>query len=304
MHCALRPEYQKTVAAIGNLDGVHKGHQILLRATVELANEMSAPAAVIDFEPHPRRVFAPYSPPFLLTKPETKAEILGDYGINFVLTLPFNEDLQAQSPDTFVTNTLRGVLNLQGVLAGEDFRFGAKRSGDIHSLLTLAEQHGMRAKAISPHIVQSGEKYSSSLIRESVRSGNMKTASDMLGRPFVIRGEVVEGKKLARTINFPTANISLGPYVRPRYGVYVISTKLYGRDIKGVANIGKRPTVDGENEWLEAHFFDFEGDLYGQTLDINIHHFLRSEQKFDGLDDLKAQIAQDAQAAKQWFATQ
>ena len=299
LECDLAPPHRGMVAVIGYMDGVHLGHQVLIKAAKEAAGDR--PLAAIVFEPHPRRVFQPDTPPFLLTDLETKASLLHAQGVTSVFALPFAEALYKQSPEEFVGTTLHQRLGVAGIVTGTDFQFGAGRSGDAAALKALAEGHGMTAHAITPVPDPSGIKYSSSTVRQALRDGDPATATLHLGRPWQVRGEVIEGRRLARTLNFPTANLLLSEYVRPQYGVYVIRAHTARGLIGGVANVGVRPTVDGAEERLEAHLFDFDEDLYGEHLHIDVLHFLRPEQKFDGLDALKAQITKDGEAARAWL---
>ncbi len=296
LDCDIAEPYRGTVAVIGNLDGVHIGHQALIREAVELAGDKTA--AAITFVPHPRQVFRPDDPPFLLTDEETKADLLGALGIKIVFALPFIEALYKQTPEEFVRLTLGQRLGVSGIITGKDFQFGAGRAGNADSLKELAEDLGITARAITPVIGPSTEKYSSSSVRAALRGGDPVTAATLLGRPWSIRGEVIEGRKLARQLEFPTANIPLGDYVRPQFGVYAVEVTTADGNHHGVANIGVRPTVDGQTEMLEVHVFDFEGDLYGQKLDVALIAFLREERKFDGIDQLKEQIARDSERAR------
>lgn len=297
--CRLVDKYRGAVAVIGNMDGVHRGHQALVRAGVDMAVASNAPAAVVTFEPHPRRVFQPDAPPFLLTRLSTKARVLGALGIEFLLTLPFIEDLYRKSPAEFVAEDLQEILGLAGIVTGEDFRFGSGRTGDAPTLAGLANAAGITARIISPVADQgSTEKISSSAVRTALSDGDPGRAMHLLGRPWSIEGEVMEGRRLARTLDFPTANVPLGAYLRPKFGVYAITANVGGALHKGVANIGVRPTVDGKDALLEAHLFDFDEDLYGRTIDVSILEFLRPEQRFEGLDALKAQIAADVGRAR------
>lgn len=302
LHCDIAPALRGHIAVMGNMDGVHRGHQMLVQRTVDLAREAGAPSAAIVFEPHPRRVFQPDGPPFQLTDLTTKQALLGDLGIKTVFALPFIEALYKQTPAQFVTENLHQRLGLSGIVTGTDFQFGKGRSGNAEALAELAASVGMTAHAIEPLVADGDEKLSSSAVRAALREGHVEAANHILGRPWAIRGPVTEGRKLARTLDFPTANIPLGDYLRPRFGVYIISATVNGETFAGVANIGVRPTVDGTHEVLEAHLFDFDRDIYGAQADIQLHHFLREEQKFDGLPALKAQIAEDAEAARAWHA--
>ncbi|WOI52808.1 bifunctional riboflavin kinase/FAD synthetase [Parvularcula sp. LCG005] len=300
LHCDVAPALRDRLAVIGNMDGVHLGHQVLLDETVRLAGER--PTAAIVFEPHPRRVFAPESAPFLLTDLTTKTEIISAHGIDTIFVLPFIDDLYRQTPEKFVQQTLGQRLGLAGIVTGSDFQFGKGRAGDVYALKGLAEQMGMEAHAITPILKDGGDKYSSSAIRQALREGRPEDAAQQLGRPFGIRGDVIEGRKLARNLGVPTANVALADYVRPLFGVYAINVDIGDRHVPGIANVGIRPTVDGTAPLLEAHLFDFDGDLYGQTIRVDLLHFIRPEQKFDGLDALKAQISKDSGIARDWLS--
>ena len=301
LHCNVADAHRGHVAVIGNMDGVHLGHQALVKETLTQAASVNAPAAAIVFEPHPRKVFRPDTPPFQLTDLETKRQILGRLGVKTIFVLPFIEGLHNQTPAEFVSVTLAQRLGVKGIVTGSDFQFGAGRAGNADALSRLAQHVGLFAHAVTPVLLSEDEKYSSSGVRAALRDGKIETAAKMLGRPWVIRGPVIEGRRLARTLDFPTANIPLGDYVRPKFGVYAVNATTTDGSYHGVANIGVRPTVDGTQEMLEAHLFDFAGDLYGQTVNIAVRHFIRPEQKFDGLPALKAQIADDAKTAAQWL---
>ena len=295
--CPLRDELRGAVAVLGNLDGVHRGHQVLIDAARRLAAREGAPLAAATFAPHPRRAFDAGAPPFLLTTLDQKADLLAGLGCAHVFVLPFGPDLSAQSPEAFVGDVLAGTLGLRGVVVGEDFRFGAKRAGDARRLLALAGEAGMVAEAVA--VAGGAQKWSSTTARQALRDGDPQGAAAVLGRPFAVRGPVIEGRRLARTLDFPTANMELGDYVRPAYGVYAVTARLPGgHTAGGVANIGVRPTVDGQTERLEVHFLDWSGDLYGQTIEVALHAFLRPERPFTGVEALRAQIARDAEAAR------
>ena len=295
--CPLRDALRGAVAVLGNLDGVHRGHRVLIDAARALAEREGAPLAAVTFEPHPRRAFDPDAPPFLLTTLEQKADLLAEAGCAHVFALPFGPPLAGLSPDAFVRDVLADTLGLRGVVVGNDFRFGAKRAGDAPGLIALAGAVGMTAEAVS--VAGGAQKWSSTTARQALRDGDPQAAASVLGRPFAVRGTVIEGRRLARTMDFPTANLDLGPYVRPAYGVYAVTARLPGgQSAGGVANIGVRPTVDGETERLEAHLFDWSGDLYGAEVEVALQAFIRPERPFDGIDALRAQIASDADAAR------
>lgn len=291
------------VAAIGNFDGVHLGHQRLLAETRRLAEARGAPFAVVVFEPHPRRFFRPDDPPFLITTPERRKALLRAEGAAQVHALAFDAALAGMSPEAFVGEVLKGRLGLAGVVTGAEFRFGKARAGDAAALKRLAAAAGVEAVAIEPaRDGPDGAKIGSSAIRDAIVAGDMKSAAAMMGRPWAVAGPVMPGDKRGRGLGFPTANMSLGDLIEPRRGVYAVRAEVEGEEFAGVANFGRRPTVGAPSPLLETHLFDFEGDLYGRTLDVRFHDFLREERRFDGLDALKARIAADAEAARALLA--
>ncbi len=288
------------IAAIGNFDGVHLGHQHLLQETARFARRHGARTGVIVFEPHPRRYFRPDDPPFLLTTPAQRDALLRDCGVDEVMALRFNEALASLSPEAFVNSVLRDQLGLAGAVTGADFRFGAKRAGDGAALQSLGKAAGLNIHLVDV-LADDGaeEKFGSSAVRKALQAGDVKSAAAMLGRPWAVHGYIVEGQKLGRTLGFPTANMTLGDYIEPRRGVYAVTATLDGATHKGVANFGRRPTVGSDAPLLETHLFDFAGDLYGKTMKIAFVEFIRDEKKFDGLDALKAQIEKDMTTSKE-----
>ncbi|MHA7871824.1 MAG: bifunctional riboflavin kinase/FAD synthetase [Hyphococcus sp.] len=291
------------IAAIGNFDGVHLGHQHLLRETARFAREHGAQAGVVVFDPHPRRFFQPDAPPFLLARSDQREEYLRAAGADHVISLRFDADLAALSPQAFVQDVLAKRLGLAGALTGADFRFGAGRAGDGAALKALGEAAGLKIRLVELAAEKTGaEKYGSSAIRDALRQGRAKAAAAMLGRPWMVRGVVKEGQRLGRDLGFPTANMMLGDYLEPLKGVYAVRAVVRGKTLPGVANFGRRPTVGADAPLLETHLFDFEGDLYGETVDVSFIDFIREEQKFDGLDALKAQIMKDTQTARSILA--
>ena len=290
-------------AAIGNFDGVHRGHQMLLARTVEAATAAGvAPGAVV-FDPHPRRFFRPDDPPFLLTTPAERDRLLRAHGAARVYSLAFDSALAALEPERFVAEVLARRLGLAGVVAGADFRFGAGRRGDAAMLVSLATQNGLAALIVEPQRVAGvAEKIGSSGVREALSSGDAAGAARLLGRPWRIEGVVIDGRRLGRTIGVPTANLRLGDLMEPRRGVYAALAHVDGARHPAVVNFGVRPTVDGAAPLLEAHLLDFDGDLYGRTLGVDLIGFLRDERKFDSLDALKAQIAEDIAEARATLA--
>lgn len=284
-------------AAVGNFDGVHRGHQFLLGETIKAAREAGAEAGVVVFEPHPRRYFRPLDPPFLITARETRRRLLEDAGAQFVAELPFDADLVSTGPEDFVADVLQRRLGLGGVGVGDEFRFGKGRAGDADGLRHLAQAAGMGAVVVRP-LMNGAEKFGSTHIRAAIQAGDMRRAAAMLGRSWSVEGRVEEGRKLGRTIGFPTANLALGSLIEPRRGVYAVRATSGGATYGGVANFGRRPTFGAGAPLLETHLFDFEGDLYGAPLQIAFLGFLRDERKFDGVDALKAQIVEDCRAAR------
>ena len=299
LRCAVEHDRRGTVAVLGNLDGVHRGHQAIIAAAARLADAEGAALSAVTFEPHPRRVFDPDADPFLLTSLDQKADILASLGCRSVFALPFGPALSGLSPEAFVADVLSGVLGLRGVVVGEDFRFGAKRAGDAEALRALGAAHGLEVRTLGVEGEGDGAvKFSSTTARQALREGRPRDAGAVMGRPFAVRGAVLEGRRLARQLNFPTANLELGDLVRPAYGVYAITARVGDAVFPGVANLGVRPTVDGATERLEAHLFGFDADIYGQVIEVALTGFIRAEERFDGVDALKAQIAKDVAAAR------
>ncbi len=287
------------IAAIGNFDGVHRGHVVLVEHTKRIATQEGGRAGIVVFDPHPRRYFRPNDAPFLITGPATRDRLLLVGGADLVIPLVFDKSLASLSPEAFVRDRLKGALGLDGVVVGGDFRFGAGRAGDAASLAALCAAHDI-ASHILPPVAEAGhsDKIGSTAIREAILSGAMDRAADMLGRVWSVAGVVETGNKVGRTLGFPTANLTLGEIIEPRRGVYAVRVLTDGRTTPGVANFGRRPTVGAPAPLLEVHLFDFSGDLYGKTIEVEFVEFLRDEMKFSGLDALKAQIADDCIEAR------
>ncbi len=283
--------------ALGNFDGVHLGHAHVLRAAHSARPDV--PLAVLTFEPHPREMFRPDDPPFRLTLSPTRAEALAALGVKLIYELTFDTAFSEMTAEAFVTEVLRDGIGARHLVCGPDFAFGHRRGGDGAFLAARAEALGIGLTVVPPLVDESGQ-ISSSRIRRALQDGYPERASLKLGRHWTIRGSVLHGDARGRTIGFPTANIALGRHLEPARGVYAVTTRLPdGRRLRGVANIGRRPTVNGGPETrLEVNLFDFEGDLYGEELEVALHAFLRPERKFPGLDALRAQIAADAAEAR------
>jgi riboflavin kinase/FMN adenylyltransferase len=291
--------------ALGNFDGVHRGHQALLAKTAEHARALGAPLVALTFEPHPRRFFVPDTGPFRLTLPPAKLRLLERFGVQAVLAQQFDPAFAAVTADAFIDDVLLGGLGARHVVCGYDFTFGARRGGNVEMLrargVRSGAERGFGVTILDP-VMREGEIYSSTRIREALRAGMVGEAAELLGHPWEIEGAVEQGDQRGRTIGFPTANVALGEHLRPRFGVYAVRALLDGKCMNAVANLGKRPTVGKLQENFEVHLFDFAGDLYGKALRVQLLHFIRSEMKFAGLDQLKAQIAADGQTARSLLA--
>lgn len=287
-----------TVAALGNFDGVHLGHAHLIR-TLQQARP-DEPLAVVTFEPHPRELFRPQDPPFRLTLAEERFAALAACGVRHVFQIRFDEAFSQMSAEAFVEEVLHDALGLRHLACGQDFAFGHRRRGDTAFLAERAGELGMGFTCV-PALTDASGPYSSSRIRRLLQDGYPERAAQELGRFWSVRGEVKHGDKRGRLLGFPTANIALGRHLEPARGVYAVTVRLPdGHTRRGVANIGRRPTIaDGQESRLEVNLFDFDGDLYGQTLSVSLHALLRAEKRFDGLDALKAQIARDAAQARE-----
>jgi riboflavin kinase/FMN adenylyltransferase len=287
--------------ALGNFDGVHRGHQALLARTAEHAQALKAPLVALTFEPHPRRFFVADTAPFRLTLPPAKIRLLEQYGVQAVLAQRFDPEFAAVSAEAFVDEVLLGGLGARHVVCGYDFTFGSRRSGNVEKLRKMGDKRGFGVTVLDP-VMREGEIYSSTRIREALRAGMAREATELLGHPWEIEGAVEQGDQRGRTIGFPTANVALGEHLRPRFGVYAVRALVDGAWRNAVANLGKRPTVGKLQENFEVHLFDFAGDLYGKILRVQLLDFIRPEMKFAGLDQLKAQIAADGQAARTLLA--
>ncbi|MBS0517209.1 MAG: bifunctional riboflavin kinase/FAD synthetase [Proteobacteria bacterium] len=292
---------QNGVVALGNFDGVHRGHQALLQHALDQAKALGVPLVALTFEPHPRRFFVPDTAPFRLTLLAAKVRLLEQAGVHAVLAQQFDEAFAGLSPDEFVDDVLLAGLGARHVVCGYDFTFGARRGGNVEKLRKRGRERGFAVTVLEP-VMREGEIYSSTRIREALRAGWASEAAELLGRPWEIEGIVEHGDQRGRAIGFPTANVALGEHLRPRFGVYAVRALVDGKWMPGVANLGKRPTVGKLQENFEVHLFDFSSDLYGQILRVALAEFIRPEMKFNGLDSLKAQIAADGEAARSILA--
>jgi len=288
------PSLRGAILALGNFDGFHLGHQAVVGTALDWARAEGRPAIVATFDPHPVRHFRPDAEPFRLTTLDQRQELFGAAGADAMLVFEFNAELAATSAEDFVGLLLRERLGAGGVVTGEDFTFGKGRGGNPQVLEAL----GMPARTVGA-VHDLGGAVSSSRIRDALRAGDCEEAARLLTRPFAIRGKVQHGDKLGRTIGFPTANLPIGSYLRPRYGIYAVTGLLPdGRVLKGAANLGVRPSFDPPKELLEPFFFDFSEDLYGQEIEVAFHRFLRPEAKFGSLEALTAQMEADCAQAR------
>ena len=298
---SLPGEWTGGVVALGNFDGVHRGHQALIARAQAEARTLEAPLVVLTFEPHPRHYFVPDTGPFRLTLPPAKVRLLAECGVQAVLAQRFDPGFAAITAQAFVDNVLLQGMGARHVVCGYDFTFGARRSGNVERLREMAAERALGVTVLDP-VMHEGEIYSSTRIREALRAGWASEASELLGHHWEIEGAVEKGDQRGRTIGFPTANVALGEHLRPRFGVYAVRALVDGGWRNGVANLGKRPTVGKLQENFEVHLFDFSGDIYGQVLRVQLVDFIRPEMKFSGLDALKAQIAADGEAARRLLA--
>jgi riboflavin kinase/FMN adenylyltransferase len=286
--------------ALGNFDGVHRGHRAVLAAAHAARPDL--PLGVITFEPHPREHFRPEDPPFRLTLLPAKAEALAGAGARLVFALPFDAGLAAMSAEDFVEQVLHRAIGARHLACGADFAFGHRRGGDVQVLSRAAEARGIGLTLVPP-VTDLAGPISSSRIRRALQDGYPERAAALLGRDFAISGTVFHGDKLGRELGWPTANILLGRHLEPARGVYAARVRLAsGAIVPGVANIGRRPTLGGDPVTrLEVHLFDWSGDLYGQEITVALPHFLRPDATFADLAALTAAIAADAAAARRLF---
>ncbi|WP_294212228.1 bifunctional riboflavin kinase/FAD synthetase [uncultured Sphingomonas sp.] len=291
------PHLAGGIVALGNFDGFHLGHQAVVGRAVARARAEGRPALVATFDPHPVRHFRPDTPPFRLTTLDQRERLFAAAGVDAMVVFAFDAALAALSAEAFAER-LAARLQVAGVVTGEDFTFGQGKRGDVAMLAALGTAHGFTAETVGA-VTLDGETVSSSRIRELLRAGDPRGAARLLTRPFAIEGTVQHGDKLGRTIGYPTANLDMGKYLRPAYGIYAVTARLPdGRQVQGAANLGIRPTFDPPKELLEPYFFDFSGDLYGQTIEVALIDYIRPEAKFDSLDALTAQMEADCAEAR------
>ncbi|GGB65325.1 riboflavin biosynthesis protein [Blastomonas aquatica] len=290
------------IIALGNFDGFHAGHQAVAGRAIAWAKAEARPAIIATFDPHPVRYFKPDIPPFRLTSLEQRQQLFAEAGADAMLVFAFDEILANTTAGNFVGDLLVTRFGAKGVVTGEDFTFGKGRGGNIEVLRDLGALLGLRSEAVGP-VSTEDAIISSSRIRECLLQGRPDEAERLMTRPFAVRGVVQHGDKNGRLLGYPTANIDMGSYLRPMYGVYAVTGHLAdGRVLKGAANLGIRPQFDPPKELLEPHFFDFNEDLYGQTIEVALRHFIRPEAKFGSMEELTAQIEADCVRARELLA--
>ncbi len=297
----LAADARGATVALGNFDGVHRGHAEVIKAAH--AARPKVPLAVLTFEPHPREHFRPDDPPFRLTLSAERAQALAALGVTLLYELPFNDDFSHMPAERFVSQVLHEGLGARHLVCGPDFAFGYRRGGDTDFLARHAEALGMGLTLV-PLLADANGPISATRIRRFLQDGYPERATADLGRPWTIRGIVAHGDARGRTIGFPTANIALGRHLEPARGVYAVTVRLpNGIWHPGVANIGRRPTVnEGPESRLEVNVFGFDDDIYGAELSVALHAYIREERRFSGLDALKTQIAADAEKARRLLA--
>ena len=289
-------------AAIGSFDGVHIGHQHVIESAITAGKAKGLPSAVICFDPHPQSFFHKDGKPFRLMHLSQQLRAFEALGIDYAFVLTFDANLSSLTAEAFARLILRDYLKLSHVSAGFDFQFGKRGGGHARDLVAFGEQLGFTPDILPCQTDTEGHKLSSSAERDALLAGDAKLAAEILGRPQAYIGEVIHGAKQGRTIDFPTLNLALGDYQRPRYGIYVTQTALPdGRLINGVSNIGVRPTVGGNIELLETYLFDFSEDIYGQMVETALLDFIRPEAKFASFDEMKLEIQNDAAKARTYF---
>lgn len=302
----LPKEYRQAVIAIGNFDGVHLGHQGVIQEAGRIAAANDVPWGVMTFEPHPRMFFKPDQPSFRITPLRAKSHAVATLDVDFLVVLRFDKELASMAANHFVRDVLVHNLDVYHVVCGYDFSFGKGAAGNCELLLQMGMEAGFGMTAVGAIDDPTGKAYSSTRVREYLRDGDPMIAAQLLDRPFEIAGRVSHGDERGRTIGFPTANIYLEDYMEPARGVYAIKAALdTGEEPvwhSGIANLGVRPTFDKTESLLEVHIFDFNEDLYDRHLRVQLINFIRPEQKFDGLEALKTQIALDCERAREILA--
>lgn len=292
------------VIALGNFDGFHRGHQAVAGEAIEWAKAEGRPSIIATFDPHPVRFFKPDVPPFRLTTLEQRQELYLAAGATAMLVFHFDAELAGTSAEDFIAKILVERFGAHGVVTGGDFTFGKGAKGNVDLLRDFGGELGLQSRVVTA-VSEGDEVVSSSRIRQALRDGDPQLAAKLLTRPFAIRGIVEHGDKRGRTIGYPTANLGVENYLRPKYGIYAVTGRILatGQVLHGAANIGIRPQFEPPKELLEPYFFDFSGDLYGQEIEIAFHHYLRGEAKFDSLEALIEQMDKDCAEARRLLSS-
>jgi riboflavin kinase/FMN adenylyltransferase len=295
--------FRGAVVAIGNFDGVHRGHRALIAEAKLQAEARRSPLAVLSFEPHPQEYFKPSPDCFRLTPLRAKARLLADLGVDALFALNFDGEMARRTPQDFVENVLVNGLGIGGVVVGHDFEFGQRRAGNLATLSYMGEMEGFTVTAFDTVTASGDEKISSTLIRQLLKQAKPDEAARLLGHPWAVEARVEHGDARGRTMGFPTANMHLGHCLAPAFGVYAVRVNILEGDRAvarhdGVANFGIRPMYQVNVPLMETHLFDFDGDLYGKYLSVELIQYIRPEAKFPSLDALIAQIAADAAKAR------
>ena len=291
-----------SIVALGNFDGFHLGHQAVVGRAIARGFHERRPVIVATFDPHPVKFFKPDIPPFRLTTLDQREALFAHAGADAMLVFHFDKALAITSAEDFVSDVLARQIGAAGVVTGDDFTFGRGRKGDVTLLQSLGATHGIAAEAVAA-LPMGGEKISSGRIREALATGDMSMATHLLSRDFAIEGVVQRGDARGRELGYPTANVEMGDYQRPRYGIYAVRVTLEdGGEHPGVASLGVRPTFEPPQELLEAYPFGFDGDLYGRMIEVALHAFIREERRFDDVDALVTHMREDEASARKLLA--
>jgi riboflavin kinase/FMN adenylyltransferase len=291
-----------SIVALGNFDGFHLGHQAVVGRAIQRGFHERRPVIVATFEPHPVRYFKPDVPPFRLTTLDQRERLFAHAGADAMLVFEFGEELRSTTAEEFVTELLGKRIGAAGVVTGDDFTFGKMRGGDVELLKAVGAEHGIVAETVAP-VLLDGKRISSGRVRDALLAGDTGTATRLMSRDFAIDGLVQEGDKRGRELGYPTANMVLGDYLRPRYGIYAVRATLEdGSEHPGVASLGIRPTFEPPTELLETHLLDYDGDLYGQKIEVALHAFIRDEKKFDDVGALVTHMRRDEAQARHLLA--
>ncbi len=299
----IRERHQGCVSTIGTFDGVHLGHKQLLASTRTRASEFNTRSLLVTFEPQPREYFRGTLVPARLTRFREKMALIKQEAIDQVLCIPFNEHTRSIRAQTVVDEFFVRMLSVRQLVVGDDFRFGSNAEGNFDMLQTAGKKHGFGVDQI-PTLELDGQRVSSTLIREALASGDFTLARRLLGHSYFMMGSVVKGRQIGKTLGVPTANIRLQRYRSAVEGIFAVTVEGLDKDYLGSAYVGTRPTIQGNDPLLEVHIFDFDGDLYGARLKITFHRKFRSDEAFESIEDLQAQMFRDLENIRNWFASQ